>query len=66
MLRFHDLRHISSKILPPAGPRALKRAPGPPADLLVRFAHSWATLCVVVHLRAVTKKFDTIKKSPIL
>ena len=45
-LRFDDLRHISSKFSPPAGPRALERAPGPPADLLVRYAHSLATLRV--------------------
>ena len=33
MFSFHDLRHIASKFSPPAGPRALERAPGPPADL---------------------------------
>ena len=51
MFSFHDLRHIASKFLPPAGPRAFERAPGPPADLLVRFAHSWATLRIAVHMR---------------
>ena len=33
MLRFHDLRHISSKFSPPVGPGALERTPGPPADI---------------------------------
>jgi hypothetical protein len=54
MLRFHDSRHISSKIWLPAGPRALQRVPRPPADLLVGNASR--------RTAPSRKKFNAIKK----